>query len=122
METIRISQVPGESSCAYALLSDPGRTDVSGPTTPPARPPLCPRRRLPQLYFRGSITRPWHSLSTLRRVPRDTRRKTHFPLLATVRGGIGYPQDSNERFPSCFLHLLPLSQAFPGARTVYGSS
>jgi hypothetical protein len=46
-------------------------------------------------------------------------RKTRFPLLASVRGGIGYPQDSVERFPSCFLHLIPLSQAFPGARTGY---
>src|SRR5579862_6226231 len=26
--------------------------------------------------------------------------------------GNGYPQGFNERFPSCFLHLVPLSQAF----------
>jgi hypothetical protein len=26
--------------------------------------------------------------------------------------GTGYPQGFNERFPSCFLHLVPLSQAF----------
>src|SRR5262249_5990435 len=30
METTRISQVPGESSCAFALLYDHGRTDPSG--------------------------------------------------------------------------------------------
>ena len=94
----RASQVPEESLCAYALLSDPGRTDSPGHTTLSARPPLCPRRRLPRLkFFRGSITRPLHSLSTLRQVPRDTRRKTRFPLLATLRDGIGYPQDSIER-------------------------
>jgi hypothetical protein len=117
-ETFRISQVPEESLCAYALLSDPGRTDSSGPTTQSTRPPLCPRRRLPQqIGFRGSITRPWHSLSTLRQVHCCTRRKTCFPLLATLRDGIGYPQDSNERFPSCFLHLFLPSQAWPGART-----
>src|SRR5215472_17388725 len=39
-------------------------------------------------------------------------RKTRFPLLSALRDGIGYPQDSNERFPSCFLHLFLLSQAF----------
>src|SRR5215471_2433813 len=38
-------------------------------------------------------------------------RKTRFPLLSALRGGIGYPQDSNERFPRCFLHLFLLSQA-----------
>src|SRR5215471_19324498 len=39
-------------------------------------------------------------------------RQTRFPLLSALRDGIGYPQDSNERFPSCFLHLFLLSQAF----------
>jgi hypothetical protein len=38
-------------------------------------------------------------------------RKTRFPLLSALRDGIGYPQDSNEWFPSCFLHLFLLSQA-----------
>src|SRR5207302_5798384 len=33
--------------------------------------------------------------------------------------GIGYPQGSMERFQSCFLHLIPPSQALPGARTGY---
>ena len=112
-ETFRFSQVPGESSCAYALLFDPGRTDSTGHTSVSARPPLCPRRRLPRRNSRGSITRPWHSLSTLRGLGRPSAaRKTRFPLLATLRGGIGYPQDSNERFPSCFLHLFLPSQAF----------
>ena len=38
-------------------------------------------------------------------------RKTRFPLLSALRDGIGYPQDSNERFPRCSLHLFLLSQA-----------
>jgi hypothetical protein len=62
-------------------------------------------------FFRGSITRLQHSLSTLRPRHCCTGRKTRFPLLATLRDGIGYPQDSTERFPICFLHLIPLSQA-----------
>jgi hypothetical protein len=69
--------------------------------------PYCPRRRLPrQRCFRGSIARLWHSLSTLRRALCGTRRKTRFPLLAAVRGGIGHPQDSYRRFPTVVI-LLP---------------
>src|SRR6516164_6422633 len=58
-----------------------------------------------------------HALSTLRQVPRDTRRKTRFPLLATVRDGIGYPQDSTERFPIMLLTSRPPFSSLPGART-----
>ena len=97
-------------------------TPCSSTPAGPTRQALRRRQRGPRyvhdegshdiLFFRGSIARPWHSLSTLRPVPCGTRRKTRFPLLATLRGGIGYPQDSSERFPSCFLHLFPLSQAF----------
>ena len=44
----RASHVPGEPSCAYALLSDPGGTDASGHFDAPTRPPCEPRRRLPR--------------------------------------------------------------------------
>ena len=63
----RASHVPGGSSCAYALLSDPGGTDFARPVAASrCCPRLCPRRGLPRRVFRGSITRPLHSLSTLR--------------------------------------------------------
>jgi len=42
----RTSQVPGKPFCAYALFSDPGRTDASGPYDAPTRPPRPLRRRL----------------------------------------------------------------------------
>ena len=109
----RTSQVPGESSCAFALFFDPGRTDSSGHTTESARPPYWQRRRL--LANLGSFEAQSHGLCTrclrfaLGIAP--SGRKTRFPLLSALRDGIGYPQDSNERFPSCFLHLIPLSQA-----------
>ena len=64
------------------------------------------------MFFRGSLTRLEHSLSTLRPRHCYLRRKTRFPLLATLRGGIGYPQDSAEEFPSGVLHLILPSQAF----------
>lgn len=63
----RVSQVPGKPSCVHALLSDPGGISI---------PSHCGISMLPSaIYkasastlrtFRGSITRPIHSLSTLR--------------------------------------------------------
>ncbi len=38
----------GNPDCALALLSDPGGTDTSGLGDASARPPQCPRRRLPR--------------------------------------------------------------------------
>ena len=47
--------------------------------------------------FRGSITRPQSSLSTLRSPPRDGPRKTRLPLVASLSlRGIGYPQGTIE--------------------------
>jgi len=74
----------GNPHRALALLSDPGRTDASGHYDASAWPPLCPRRRLPQRSFRGSITRLRHWLSTLRRPGYPTPRKTRFRLLARL--------------------------------------
>ncbi len=73
------------------------------------------RRRLPQTgYFRGSITRPTHSLSTLRRVDHSTATQDSLPAAGqALPGGTGYPLGSNERFQ--LLHRFPLSQASPGA-------
>jgi len=51
------SQVPGESSCAYAVFFDPGRTDTSGHTTESARPPYWQRRRLPRIYRLSRLNR-----------------------------------------------------------------
>ncbi len=77
--------------------------------------PPSERRRLPQTgYFRGSITRPTHSLSTLRRMDHSTATQDSLPAAGqALPGGIGYPLGSNERFQ--LLHRLLLSQALPGA-------
>jgi len=45
----RISQVPGEPLCAYALALDPGRTDATGHTSSPARPPHQRTARAPAM-------------------------------------------------------------------------
>jgi hypothetical protein len=63
--------------------------------------------------FRGSIAEPQHTLFTL-------RREYHYPTTQNslpgagqaLPDGLGYPLGLDERFPSCFLHPFPLSQAF----------
>jgi len=63
----RVSHVPREPQCACALLSDPGRTSAPRLSGTSVLPPLSWRRRLQQQsLFRGSITRLWHWLFTLR--------------------------------------------------------
>jgi hypothetical protein len=82
----------------------PCSTTPAGPThqarcDAPARPPLCPRRRLPQSSFRGSITRLRHWLSTLRRPGRPDTTQDSLPAVGqTLPDGLGYPQGSDERF------------------------
>ena len=62
------------------------------------------------------MTRPGHSLSTLRtrRLP-DAAARLASRCGPALRGGIGYPQGSTERFPRCSYIVIPLSQALPGA-------
>ena len=77
-----------------------------------ARPPLRERRGLPHWDFRGSIAWLLGSLSTLRRVGRPTTTPDSLPGAGkALLGGLGYPQGLAERFPSCCLHLIPLSRA-----------
>src|SRR6516164_2824192 len=64
-------------------------------------------------YFRGSITRPAHSLSTLRRMGHPTATQDSLPDgRPAFPGGIDYPLGPNEMFQ--VLSIL-LSQASPGA-------
>jgi hypothetical protein len=99
-ETIRVSQrFWGILVCLCPALR-PRRDQRIRPYDTSARPPSLRQRRLPTTrLFRGSITRPWHWLSTLR--PRGYPRRTQDSLPAAgpaLRDGIGYPQDSNGRF------------------------
>jgi len=77
-----------------------------------AWPLVCEQQRLPRWVFRRSIAWLSDSLSTLRRAGYPN----HHARLASGRwsGATGrafHPQDSNERFRICFLHLFLLSQA-----------
>ena len=110
--------LPGSwgTPCVHALLSDPGGD-------------LCarPSRRFSAAFryfhhvgshdhpLRGSITRPAHSLSTLRRYGHPQPRKTRFRLLASFAGRdclpAGFHRKVSER-----LHLFLPTQASPGAQ------
>src|SRR5208337_4701727 len=61
---------------------------------------------------RGSITRPWHSLSTLRPVHCCTRTQDSLPAVGHSTGRAWLPAGFRRKVSSCFLHLFPLSQAF----------
>jgi len=104
----------GNPHSALALLSDPGRTDASGHCDAPTRPPLCPRRRLPHSYFRGSITRLRHWLSTLRSAGYPYTTQDSLPAVGqTLPDGLDYPQGSIERFQAVsYIH-----PPFPGLRS-----
>ena len=64
----------------YAVLSDPGRAPCARPSGAGVLSPRLPRRTTPsQQAFRGSITRPSPSLSTLRRRPYATSTQDSLP-------------------------------------------
>jgi len=96
--------------------STPAGPAASGLTTRSARPPLCPRRRLPrQTQFRGSITRPWHSLSTLRGLGLPS-------LHARLASRCGPHSTGRDWLPAGFLRkvsdrCLPPFPGYRGART-----
>ena len=86
METTGPLTFPGNPNCAFALLYDPGGIDASGRYDASTWPPLKARRGLPHCQFRGSITRPQHSLSTLRRVGYPTTTQDSLPAPAKLTG------------------------------------
>jgi len=88
LETIRVSQVPGESSCAYALLFDPGRTDGVRPYNAVGAAPVMSTTKAPTtnpisgLHHTALALAVYASWSGS---PQPTR-KTRFPLWATLYG------------------------------------
>ena len=99
----------GNPNCALALLSDPGGTATPSHYDVPARPPRCPRRRFPQLVFRGSITRLRHSLSTLRSVGYPSTTQDSLPAVGqTLPDGL-----ATRRAPTKGLGLLDIHGNHP---------
>jgi hypothetical protein len=77
----RSSQVPGGPHCVHALLSDPGGTSALGHYRASVlSSALCTTSTPATTIFRGSITRPAHSLSTLRRMDYSTATQDSLPV------------------------------------------
>ena len=117
--TVRASQVPGESSRAFALLIDPGRALLLCHSSSLVLPPLDRRRRPQRSQFRGWFTRLQHLLSTL--------PDSAFPTLArlasggwqTLTGWDSNPLDSIGEFQVGFASLsIPTPQVSPGATVI----
>ena len=106
---------------AHALLYDPGETSHPATAVHWYCLPRYPRRRLSRRYsFRGSITRPTYSLSTLRS---SARADGHRARLAS---GWRLPFAGRDRpartlrvvSADAHLHGVLLTQASPGARAI----
>jgi hypothetical protein len=113
-----------DDPCARAPVSDPGGGSAPGPRAPSpcvsARSFRLLRRsshRPPRACgFRGSMSPPMHSLSTLRSCPREQTTQDSLPAGGPRPCRLGLaPTGHIERFQS--LHVILLSQACPGART-----
>ena len=91
---------PGEPPVPRPCSATPAGRNASGLYNASTRPPYAPRRRLlASIVFRGSITRPGHSLSTLRRVGRPITTQDSLPATGQVLpDGSAHPKGSIERF------------------------
>src|SRR5215831_15375197 len=108
---------PGDPSCAFAPLYDPGRTDDPSPLDGfvDAAPALPTAKASAVDEFRGSITRPWHLLSTLQERCCHRPCKTRFRLTGSpLPGGRRTLWIAAKGFRSSILLFWTL----PGAREV----
>ena len=111
----RISQVPGEPSCAYALFSDPGGTGVPGLIQYADTAPASSNNEgFPREHTFGAQS---HGFDTgcLRFARRVAPQATQDSLPAAgqaLPGGIRYPQGSYERFPQYHPYILPPFPSF----------
>src|SRR5208282_4166267 len=108
---VGVSQVPWKPWWSLSVLFDPGRIGrLSGPRVSClTRPPPVSTTKAPSvLYFRGSITRPLTSLSTLRRMGRPTT--TQDSLLAA---GPALPGGIHTRRVSAKGFRVQVSSSFP---------
>src|SRR5262249_45102676 len=122
---------PGDPSCAFAPLYDPGRTDDPSPLDGfvDAAPALPTAKASAVDEFRGSITRLWHLLPTLQERCCHHPCKTHFRLAGSPLPGGRRPSGSLQKgsgYPSSFSGLGLAQGKFhgvhvcspPGRRTV----
>jgi hypothetical protein len=115
-----ISHVPVEPQCAHARLLDPGGIENARPINGDSMLPSvgCGRRRLPQIaLFRGSITRPMHSLSTLRSRGRPNTTQDSLPAAGQLcRAGFNTCRVPTRGFTSMHLWTHSMILLFTGFR------
>ncbi len=101
----RVSQVPGEPRCAHALLFDPSGTSAPGHRGASVLPSAATKASAPTtIHFRGSFTRPAHSLSTLRHHDHSWQLKTRFRRLARLcRAGLTTRWVPQQGFRVCYI-------------------
>ena len=104
----RISQVPGGPPVHMPCSQTPAETHWSGHYDPWVLPSGLTARRTTSASaswtYRGSITRPMHSLSTLRSAGRPVPRKTRFWLLASFARWGWIPTGSHCKVSGCLCH------------------
>ena len=107
----RVSQVPGEPPCAFALFSDPGGTDAPGPTVRRHGPRYAKGEGYPRLSNISGLNGTASALRCLRFAGWVTPppRKTRFRLLAWLsRTGL-----STRRVPTKGFQDAYISSSFP---------
>lgn len=102
--TRRRSGLPGSwgtLSCACPALRPRRALRTRPDSGASTRPSVClTTSALATIIFRGSITRPAHSLCTLRRADRSATTQHSVPAGGQpLPGGVGYPLGSVKRFP-----------------------
>ena len=112
-ETTGSPKFLGNPNCPFAhVQSTPAGLLAPDHYGAAAWPLVCEKQRLPRKVFRRSIAWLSDSLSTLRSAGYPAPTQDSLPAAGqALPDGLFHPQGSDERFQSCFLHLIPLSQA-----------
>ena len=106
-----VTVLPGSwgTSCTFALLLDPGRTEAPGHCSAFVLSPLEERRRLRRYKkFRGSITQLLYSLSTLHVRDHSLSVQDSLPAVDQLyRAGFFLPARLHLKVSACWLPPLP---------------
>lgn len=97
-----ISRVPRQPQCAFAPLLDPGRAVITKPLRCHGVAPASLTTKAPATtWFRSSITRLLHLLSTLRAAIADDYARLASGRWLTVTGWAYLPPGCDEGFQTC---------------------
>jgi hypothetical protein len=105
---LRISQVPGQPLCSFALFFDPGRTTRIRPLRCVGTAPAMSTTKAPTTTSLSGLNSTASELAVYASsgaLPHPTQNS--LPVAGqALPDGIAYPQGCYEEFQSCFLHLV----------------